>query len=351
MKAWILDRITSVKDLHLTDLAQPVPGPGEALVKVGFAALNPADAYLAEGQYPAKPTFPHILGRDGVGTIVSVGSAGGGGQSIVQPGAKVLLLRSDVGVNRAGTLAEFVTVPTESLVPMPAGWTDTQAAGASLVYLTAYQALTQWETPSQPPQPMVVLITGVSGGVGIASVQLAKALGHTVIGLSRSAEKAQRVREVGADLVLDPADKLWTKRAREFLNPTPAEGGAKRSGGGGGGKRVDLAIDNVGGTLLPEVIETLGMWGKVSLVGRLAGPVPSFNTAALFFRRLRIGGVAVGTYTNAETHAAWMAVLALLAKTGARPLVDHVFEFADVQAAFTRLAAGPMGKVLVKVGG
>ncbi len=114
-------------------------------------------------------------------------------------------------------------------------------------------------------------------------------------------------------------------------------------------KRVDLAIDNIGGKLLPEVIDTLGELGKVSLVGRLAGPVPDFNTATLFFRRLRLGGVAVGAYTPAESQAAWQQVLRLLSQSGARPLVDSVFPFEQLPQAFARLAEGPMGKVLLKV--
>src|SRR6185295_13509824 len=114
-------------------------------------------------------------------------------------------------------------------------------------------------------------------------------------------------------------------------------------------RRVDLAIDNIGGSLLPQVIETLGDFGKVSLVGRLAGPVPNFNTASLFFRRIRLGGVAVGAYTNEESRAAWQEVLRLLSRTGARPLVDQIFPFDQLPQAFERLAQGPMGKVLMAV--
>jgi NADPH2:quinone reductase len=94
----------------------------------------------------------------------------------------------------------------------------------------------------------------------------------------------------------------------------------------------------------------LGDLGKVSVVGRLAGPVPSFNTASLFFRRLRLGGVAVGAYTNPECRAAWEEVLALLSRSGARPVVDRVFPFEELPQAFDRLAQGPMGKVLLQVG-
>ena len=115
------------------------------------------------------------------------------------------------------------------------------------------------------------------------------------------------------------------------------------------GRRVDLAIDNIGGPLFNQVLDTLGDQGKVSCVGRLAGPVPEFNTASLFFRRIRIGGVAVGAYTPAESRAQWSRILALLDETGARPLIDSVWEFDKLKDAFARLSAGPMGKVVLKV--
>src|SRR4029078_6424259 len=92
------------------------------------------------------------------------------------------LLRSAVGFSGGGTLADLVTVPAESLVEIPDGWTDEQAGAASLVYVTAFQALTQWD---DLPSQAVVLVSGASGGVGVASTQLGVAMGHTVIGLSR----------------------------------------------------------------------------------------------------------------------------------------------------------------------
>jgi NADPH2:quinone reductase len=339
MKAWLLDKISSIKSTHLADVPDPTPAPGQVILAVQYAALNPADAYLAEGQYPARPTFPHILGRDAVGTVIALGPNVTG----VQVGQQSIVLRcADLGVNRPGTLAQRVAVPAEALVPIPAGWTHQQAAGAALVYMTAYQALTQWDGgPGVGPGPQVVLVTGASGGVGVASVQLAKAMGHTVIGLSRSSDKAVQVKSLGADHVLNPQDPTWPRQLREFLNP--ADPKARD------GRRVDLAIDNIGGDLLPQVIDTLGMWGRVSLVGRLAGPVPHFNTASLFFRRTRIGGVMVGTYSMNQALEAWNSSVALLARIEARPVVDRVFAFEDLHAAFDHLAAGPMGKVLVKI--
>ncbi len=326
MKAWLLDDFTGVEHLRLADVPEPHAQEREIVLELNYAALNPADRYLAERQYPAKPKLPHILGRDGMGRVVEVGRGVGN----VRPGDRRAVLRGDVGGERPGTFAERASIPAESLVEIPAGWSDAESAGATLVYLTAYQALTMW---GELPPHAVVLVTGASGGVGVAVVQLAFAMGLTVVALSRSAEKSRRLLQLGAKLTLNPEDPQWRQSAKASL----------------GSRRVDLAIDNIGGKLLPEVIDLLGDQGKVSLVGRLAGPVPSFNTATLFFRRIRMGGVAVGAYTNAEAHAAWRAVLELLARTDARPLVDSEFPFEQLPQAFARLAQGPMGKVLLKI--
>jgi len=333
MKAWTIDSLSGLSALRMREVVAPLPKPGEVLLDILYAGLNPADRYLSEGLYPARPTFPHILGRDGVGIVSAVGENVRG----VKIGDKRLLLRTDVGVSTWGTFAEKTAIPVASLTVVPPGWSDQEAAGAPLVYITAYQALTQWgEIPSSSAAaPPVVLITGASGGVGVASVQLAKALGYTVIALSRSEEKRSRLYALGADLVLDPADSQWRRHSKDYLDATQ--------------RKVDLVIENIGGALFTELLDTLGMNGRVSVVGRLAGPVPSFNTAALFFRRLRIGGVAIGTYTITETQQAWTAVLQLLNRNSARPLVDSVHAFEHLPAAFDKLAAGPMGKVLLAV--
>ena len=326
MKAWLIDSLRGIEHLRLADVPEPAAQAGEVVLQLDFAALNPADRYLAEGQYPAKPPLPHVLGRDGIGTVVKVGP------EVSSPvvGERRCILRGEVGVNRPGTFAERATVPVSSLVEVPVGWSEQEAAGATLVYLTAYQALTGW---GPLPSSSVILVTGASGGVGVAAVQLAHAMGHTVLALSRSQAKAGRLRQLGATATFNPEDPGWRRSLKEMLAP----------------RRVDLAVDNIGGKLFSELVDTLGDQGKVSVVGRLAGPVPNFNTAALFFRRIRIGGIAVGAYTNAESRAAWGEVLELLARTGARPLVDEVFPFEQLPEAFARLQQGPMGKVLLRV--
>jgi NADPH2:quinone reductase len=325
MKAWLLDELSGIERMRIGDVAEPVADDGEVVIRLEYAGLNPADRYLAKGEYPGKPKMPHVLGRDGVGIISAVGT----GVREYSVGQRALILRGETGVTRWGTFAERVAVRADSIVSPPVGWTVQESAGAPLVYLTAYQALTQWgELP-----PGVVLITGASGGVGVAGVQLAKAMGHSVVALSRDAGKQAKLREIGADYAIDPSAAEWPAKLKETL----------------GTRRVDLAIDNIGGAMLNQVLETLGNRGKVSAVGRLAGPVPQFNTASLFFRRIRIGGVAVGNYTRPEAQAAWESLVGLLRKTGAKPIVDRVFQFDQLLAAFDRLAAGPMGKVLVEI--
>jgi NADPH2:quinone reductase len=324
MRAWLLDDFTGLQALHLAEVPEPEPGPDEAVLQLQYAALNPADRYLAEKLYPLRPPLPHILGRDGLGTVLRVGKEVQG----VKVGDVRMIMRGDTGGTRAGTFAEQVAVPAADLAAIPNGWNPQEASGAVLVYLTAHQALTMW---GELAPGSVVLVTGASGGVGVASVQLGTAMGYKVIALSRSAQKREQLLRMGCSLSLDPGDPGWRAEVKKSK------------------LRVDLAIDNVGGTLLPEVIDTLAENGRVSLVGRLAGPVPNFNTATLFFRRLRLGGVAVGAVSRQESQAAWLQLVALLERTGTKPLVDSIFAFDQLLQAFDRLAKGPMGKVLLAV--
>jgi NADPH2:quinone reductase len=327
MRAWLLEGFGGLNRLRLSDnVPDPRPGDGEVVVRVHYAALNPADRYLAEGQYPARPPFPHVLGRDGVGTVIDAGKHA----NQWKPGDRALLLRSDVGVERHGTFAEQVAVPVESLTTIPPGWGEPEAAAAPLVYLTAYQSLTQF---GELPPGQVVLITGASGGVGVASIHLARAMGHTVVAMSRGTGKVDALKALGAHAVLDPNDPVWRKKLKEFT----------------GGKRVDLAIDNIGGPLFGDVVDSLDHEGRVACVGRLAGPVPQFNTASLFFRRITVKGVYVGDYTPAEARAAWAATLSFLTRAGAKPVVDRIFPFEQLLDAFERLRQGPLGKVLLAV--
>lgn len=330
MRAWLMDSHEGVERLRLGEVADPQPGPGEVRLRVRFAALNPADAFLARGMYPAKPPLPHILGRDGVGDVVAIGA----GVDNVRVGETVGILRCNVGVDVWGTLAEKVVVPAESVIQIPPNWSLEEMAGAPLVFLTAWQALTQWTDPPAPPHAgSVLLVTGASGGVGVASVLLGKSMDLIVVALSRSPEKRARLKALGADFVFDQADRNLIKAMTAAISP----------------KRVGLAVDCVGGALLPQVVALIGYGGRISVAGRSGGTVPEFNTATLLFRRIRIGGVSVGDYTAQEAHTAWGEIVARLDAIEQRPQVDVIVPFEDVKTGFARLAQGPMGKVLVRI--
>lgn len=325
MKAWLLDDFKGLNCLRLGETERPKPGRDEVLVRLNFAALNPADRFLAESLYPAKPILPHILGRDGSGVVESTGDK----VKTARPGDRVCILRGDAGVAKPGTFAEFVLVPEEAVALAPTEWSDEEAAAGPLVYLTAYQALTQWG----PLEKANVLITGISGGVGLASLHLAKTFGFTVIGSTRGTSKAARLREAGADFLVDPDGPDLRKKVKEFTS----------------GKGIDLVVDNVAGELFNVVLDTLAYVGRVSVVGMLGGLVPNFNTAKLLFKRARIGGVLVSDYQGQQAQTIWTDIVNRLNEAGRRPVVDSVFSFDQLLAAFEKLSAGPFGKVLLNI--
>ncbi len=326
MRAWLLNEFSGLSALTLAD-GVPIPEPtaGEVRLRLTHAALNPADRFLAEKLYPARPPLPHILGRDGCGTVDAVGD----GVSNPRPGERVVILRGETGVEQPGTFADYVVVPAAELAPAPNDWTDAQAASAALVYETAHQALTQWGAL----EPTTVLITGVTGGVGMASLHLAKAWGHRVVGLTRSAQKRPVLEEEGCDLIVDTNAEDLRDRVKEFT---------KRIG-------VRLVIDTLGGAVFSRAIDCLGHGGCVSVIGMLAGPVPTFNTAKLIFKRIRIGGVHVGDYDPPRAQAAWKEIVESLHRLGAAPRVDSVYPMPQLLTAFERLKAGPIGKIVLAV--
>jgi NADPH2:quinone reductase len=225
MKAWILDALDGIEKMRLGELPDPKAGANEVVLRMKYAALNPADRYLAQAQYPARPPLPHVLGRDGLGVVEQVGSDVTGHRV----GDVRVVLRGEAGVTQRGLFAERVAVNSEWLVTPPAGWTEEESASAPLVYVTAYQALTQWGEL----QNAVVLVTGASGGVGVASIQLGAALGHTMIGLSRSSEKSKILLDQGASACFQPQDEQWRQKLYDFLG--------HRRGGVGGGHKVACA--------------------------------------------------------------------------------------------------------------
>ena len=326
MKSWRFHQFGDIQNLRMDEIPIPKPKPDEALVRLECAALNPADAFLIKGQYPRPGTPPFAVGRDGCGVVEKPGNSGR-----FQAGDVVVILRSEIGVTRDGTLAEYVAVPEASLAPLPPGWTREAGAAAPLVFLTAWQALVE-VAALKPGQ--TVLITGASGGVGTAAVMLATSIGATVVALSRSEDKRARLNALGADIALDAEINGLEMRVKKAL----------------GGGRVDAVVENLAGPYLQASINLCRERGRVALVGLLAGISSQVTVGSLLFKRVRVEGVAVGAYTPAEALDVWRQIVARLDAAEAKPPVHAVFPLESVPEAFASLEQGPFGKVLVRMG-
>lgn len=327
MRAWRFHEFGEIGNLRMEDVPQPIPGPRDVLLRVLFASLNPADRYMVAGQYPGAAPLPLIVGRDCCGVVEE---AIPGGR--FQIGDRVLLLSSDLGVARDGTLAEYVAAPEACLVPLPEGWGPEAGAAAPLVYLTAWQALVD---RGGLLAGQTVLVTGATGGVGLALVQLAKAMDAQVLATSRTETRRAVLSEAGADIVLDSALPGLAQRVKQVLGNT----------------RVDLAIDLLGGDYLEELVKATGYGGRIIVVGLLAGLESRITLGRLIHKCLSIQGMSVNAYDPDVAQRAWANVVDLMDQRHLRPFLDAVFRFEDVQKGFSRLATGPLGKVCIMMSG
>jgi NADPH2:quinone reductase len=310
----------------VVEVPDPAAGPDEVLVEIKAAGLNPADAFLIGGNYPGGPKPPFIAGRDAAGVVVQADAGG-----LWPEGTPVVVLQSSKTDLTSGTFCRRQRVSADTVAALPQGWSFAEGAAAPLVYQTAWQAL---NAPAELPSGQFVLVTGAGGGVGIAAVQLAAGLGATVIALSRSAEKRQRLLSLGAAFAFDPGQPNLKK---EIMALTGARG-------------VDVAVENIGGPSLGQSIHLLGHGGRVGVVGLLAGVEGTVPIPSLLFKRASIHGVLVSDYLPLEAAAAWKRISDTLAAAGARPVVDSVFPLDRFPEAFARLkSAEAFGKIVLEM--
>jgi NADPH:quinone reductase-like Zn-dependent oxidoreductase len=209
MRALRFDRYGSPEVLHVEEMPEPVPGEGEAKVRVDAVALNALDAKVRAGDLRLLPIMrgpPRGLGCDFAGEIVAVG----GGAGLRHVGERVF--GSLLPFQRDGALAQFIVAPFDRLLTIPAGVEDAHAASLPIAGGTALQALTDEAELAAGER---VLITGAAGGVGHFAVQIALELGAYVVGVC-SAANAQFVRDLGADEVVDYARESFTQRTDRF---------------------------------------------------------------------------------------------------------------------------------------
>lgn len=308
---------------RLAEVAEPTVGEGDLLVEIRAAALNPADRHLIEGRYPGGPRPPFIAGRDAAGVVVQPDAAGR-----FPAGTRVLVVQSSARDLARGTLCERQRFPASTVELVPPVWSWSEAAAAPLVFQTAWKALTRH---GEVTSGHVVAVTGAGGGVGLATVQLALGLGASVVALSRSPEKQQRLRELGVGLVAAPDTSGIQQQIREVFGCTGA----------------DVVVDTVGGPLLTTSVHLLGPGGRVSVLGVMGGiegvvPIPS-----LMFKQASLHGILVTDRPPEESVAEWRQIVEVLQRSGQRPIVDRCFPLADYAAAFCHLAGSPFGKVVL----
>lgn len=298
----------------------------EVLVRIRAVGLNPADAFLIEGRYPGGPKPPFVCGRDAAGEVLQ-----GDRNGLWQPGDNVVVLQSTSTNLREGTLAEQQWISAGNLSPLPADWSFAEAAAAPLVYQTAWKCLVG---PGTVSAGQVVLVTGASGGVGLAAVHLAKGLGATVIALSRSIKKQEQLRAQGADFAFSPSDEKLKEQIAQATNR----------------KGIDIVVETVGGPFVTQAVHLLGIDGRVSCVGVLAGIESAVPIPALMFKRASIHGILVTEDDAPTAQAAWKQIIDILQKTGRRPVIDSRFPFSETRAAFQQLRSDVFGKVVVEIG-
>jgi len=342
MKAVLIDAHGGPEVLQYKDFPTPVPGPGQVLVRLKIAALNRLDLWVRKGWPGIKLDYPHIPGADGAGEVAEVGE----GVDQWNVGDRVVI-NSNLGCGRCdyciagkdnlcrdwhllgetvrGTYADFVVVPSGNLYPLPDGFDESVAAGASLVYHTAWHSLIK---RGNLRAGETVLVVGASGGVNTASIQIAKLSGATVFVVGSNAQKLSLAESMGADILVDRTkEENWSKIIYTLTN--------KRG--------VDVVVDNVG-TTFPQSFRAACKGGRILTVGNTGGPKFEIDNRFVFGKHLSIIGSSMGTRQD------FSEVMDLIFSGKIKPALDREFPIAEASAAQEYLEQGTqMGKITLRI--
>jgi len=329
MRAIVIEGVGGPEVLHVREVATPEPEGDQVRVRVRAAGVNRADLMQARGQYPAPPGAPAgIPGLEFAGEVDALGPGVTGGLKV---GDRVF------GIVAGGGQAESVVVPERMAVPIPAGLDDESAAAVPEAFITALDAL-EARAGVRPGER--VLIHAVAGGVGSAAVQLAHAMGCTVFGTSRTADKLRRFAELGLglDIAIDSTREDFAEVLRRET----------------GGEGVHVVIDHVGGPAMEGNLASLATRGRLVVVGLLAGPMATVDLGLLMRKRLTVVGTTLRARPVEEKIAATRAfadrVVPWLARGVVRPLVDRVYPLDRVGEAHERVKSNlGLGKVVLRV--
>lgn len=349
MRAAIYDEYGGPEVLRVGEVEKPTPGEGEVLVRVRAVALNHLDIWVRRG-LPIELELPHIGGSDIAGEVAELGPGVEervGGESWLEVGAPVVIdpslgcgtcewclagetsLCADykiIGEHVRGGLAEYVVVPAENLYPIPEGYPFEKAAAAPLTFLTAWRGLI---SRGRLQAGEDVLVTGASGGVSTAAIQIAKLAGARVFAVTTT-ENVERVRDLGADVVYDRNEVDFS---REVWKDTGKRG-------------VDLILDSVGSATWKGNIRALTKGGRLVVYGATTGAIAETDLRLVFWKQAEIIGTTMSNRREFET------VMTLVFRGQLRPVVDLVWPLDRIREAHERIEAGEQfGKVVLEIGG
>jgi NADPH:quinone reductase-like Zn-dependent oxidoreductase len=333
MKAYHLTTFGGPRSLERVDLPTPEPGSGQVRFRLRAASLNYRDLMICKGVYNPRLKLPVIPLSDGAGEVTAVGD----GVSRFRVGDRVvaafmpgwregpptdLKVRSALGGDVDGMLAEESVLPESGLLPIPEHLSFEEAATLPCAAVTAWNALV--ETGGVQPGDSV-LVQG-TGGVSLFALQFARMAGARVIATSSRDDKLSRALELGAsDGINYKTSPDWDKRARELT----------------GGVGVDMIVEVGGAGTLPRSTRAIRTGGYIALIGVLSG-AGEFNPIPLLMRNIRLQGIFVGSVAMFE------AMLAAIATARMRPVMDRVFPFDQAAEALEYLESGAhFGKVVI----
>jgi len=304
------------------DVPDPEPGPRQVLVRVEAATVNPVDVAVRENRFPTPKQPPKILGSDGAGVVERVGAE----VTAVRPGDEVIF--SGLGVGSEGSYAEYALIAEAQAVPKPPSLSFVDAAALGMVFPTAYYGLV---TRGELQAGEIVLVQGGAGGVGSASIHMAKARGARVLTTVSGAEAADLVRSLGADAVIDYKTEDVVARVRELTD----------------GRGVDLVHELVISANLPTDLKLIVKGGRIVCTGE--GPSPEVSLpigealgvdATLLFMSLNNAG-------RAGVAAIMREVAAMAAEGTMRPVVGATLPLREARRAHEMLEGEHVGKIVL----
>jgi NADPH2:quinone reductase len=311
-----------IDSLVLEDLPALAPGAGEVVVDVKAAGVNFPDVLTVQGKYQVRPALPFTPGNEFAGTVRAVGE----GVTGFAPGQAV------IGFTRTGAFAEQVAAPLEALMPMPPGMDFDTAAAITLTYGTSHHAVVD-RAALRPGETMLVL--GAAGGVGLAAIEIGKALGARVIAAASSDEKLAVCRAHGADALIN----YEKEDLREAIKAATD------------GRGPDVIYDPVGGKYSEPALRSIAWRGRHLVVGFVAGEIPKLPWNLMLLKGASVVGVFWGDFVRKEPQAnlaAMRQMLGWMAEGKLKPLVSRRYALQDTAQALKDMAARKVtGKIVI----